>query len=313
VIPEVDAALEALVRRDVLNGSRVEVMFDAPTKDWVARRNAPAIDLYLYDIREDLPRRQLARENVRNDDGIVTERRLPVRRFRLSYLVTAWTQRPEDEHRLLATCLATFVRNEFVPPELVNGSLAEAPYPVYLMTCMPPTEDRSIADVWSAMGGELKPSLDVVAIAPLDVNWRQEVAAAVTAGPTLDFGRGGDDGAPAERIARSGDRRASRGRWGNRGQGRDDAVVSGRRSVSRRAARVPLGPDDPAVQDETLEPDRPRDAVASGERRSEAVKPGVVRRRRTPVSGVGSNAAAATEDAVPGRRLRIRGIARPAP
>jgi len=61
MIQEVDAALEALVRRDVLNGSRVEVVFDAPTKEWVARRNAPTINLYLYDIREDLSRRQVSR------------------------------------------------------------------------------------------------------------------------------------------------------------------------------------------------------------------------------------------------------------
>ena len=54
MIHDVDQLLEKLVRRDALNGSAVDLVFDAPTKDWVARRNGPTVDLYLYDIREDL-------------------------------------------------------------------------------------------------------------------------------------------------------------------------------------------------------------------------------------------------------------------
>ena len=60
MIHDVDESLRALVKRDALNGSGVEVAFDAPTKEWVAKRNAPAIDMYLYDIREDTTRRETA-------------------------------------------------------------------------------------------------------------------------------------------------------------------------------------------------------------------------------------------------------------
>jgi hypothetical protein len=34
----------------------------------------------------------------------------------------------------------------------------------------PPAESRSLADLWSALGGELKPSLDLVVIAPFLVS-----------------------------------------------------------------------------------------------------------------------------------------------
>src|SRR5688500_19014877 len=54
MIHDVDESLRALVKRDALNGARVDVAFDAPTKDWSARQNAPSVNLYLYDIREDL-------------------------------------------------------------------------------------------------------------------------------------------------------------------------------------------------------------------------------------------------------------------
>jgi hypothetical protein len=167
MIHEVDELLEKLVKRDALNGSQVELVFDAPTKDWVARRNGPAVDLYLYDIREDLQRRVPAWEDARGVDGKVAARQLPPRRFKLSYLVTAWTQRPEDEHRLLSALLSAFIRNPMIKPELLEGTLAEPDLPVYIDVGQPPSQDRSLADVWSALGGELKPSLDVVVTAPI--------------------------------------------------------------------------------------------------------------------------------------------------
>ena len=61
--------------------------------------------------------------------GRVTARHLPPRFFKLSYLVTAWTQRPEDEHRLLSSLLACFLRHEALPAELLTGPLAELGLP----------------------------------------------------------------------------------------------------------------------------------------------------------------------------------------
>lgn len=171
MIHDVDESLRALVRRDALNGSGagVEIAFDAPTKEWVARRNSPVVNLYLYDIREDTSRRQTSWEDVKDENGRVVERRLPPRRYRLSYIVTAWTQRPEDEHRLLSAMLACFIRHEFMPAELLAGTLEGETIPVLLTVALPPVEDRSIADVWSAMGGELKPSLDLVVTVPMNI------------------------------------------------------------------------------------------------------------------------------------------------
>jgi hypothetical protein len=169
MIQDVDESLRALVKEDALGGNGVEVAFDAPTTEWVSRRNAPTVDLYLYDIREDLSRRQTMWEEVRDEHGRVTERRLRPRWFRLSYLCTAWTQRPEDEHRLLSAMLGCFIRHEALPPEMLKGVLEGTELPVVLTAALPPTEDRSIADVWSAMGGELKPSIDLVVTAPMDV------------------------------------------------------------------------------------------------------------------------------------------------
>jgi hypothetical protein len=206
MIHDVDQLLERLVRRDALNGSAVDLVFDAPTKDWVARRSGPAIDLYLYDIREDLARRVPAWEDVRGADGQVGGRRQPPRRFRLAYLVTAWTQRPEDEHRLLSSLLLCFLRNPMLKPGELGGSLEDANLPLYIEVGQPETQERSLADVWSALGGEMKPSLDVVVIAPVEVGRTTPFGPPILETPTI--GIHSPDGA-FEPLERRGPRRTS--------------------------------------------------------------------------------------------------------
>ena len=187
MIHDVDETLRGIVRRDVINGSDIEVLFDAPTKDWASRRNTPTIDIYLYDIREDTKRRHAGEVFVRTEDGHKSTRGVPPRFFKLSYLITAWTQRPEDEHRLLSAMLACFLRNDRIPAEWVAGDLGEQGWPVETTIALPPPEDRALSDVWSALGGELKPSLDLVVLVPIDLDRMQPVAPLVSDPPSFAF------------------------------------------------------------------------------------------------------------------------------
>jgi len=188
VISEVDEALRALIRGDALPGTDVDVVFDAPTKDWAARRNAPTVDVYLYDIREDLKRRARGLVNEFDSAGRVTARSLPPRYFKLSYLVTAWTQRPEDEHRLLSALLGCFLRYDAVPDHLLSGPVAAMNLEVPISVGLPPPEDRAFADVWSALGGELKPSLDIVVIVPTDTGQRYAAGPPAMRPPSITVG-----------------------------------------------------------------------------------------------------------------------------
>ena len=81
MIPEVDHALRTLIEREAVDPAEVEVAFDAPTKEWASRRNAPTIDVYLYDIREDLRRRERGWLNE-YDGNRIRARHLPQRRGR---------------------------------------------------------------------------------------------------------------------------------------------------------------------------------------------------------------------------------------
>ena len=126
MIAQVDEALREIVTDEALEGADLEVVFDAPTKDWAARRNAPTVNLYLYDIREDMRRRPAGYLEERDDERPWSTLRRPAPRFyKLSYLVTAWTQRPEDEHRLLDNLLRAFLKYDALPDHLVVGQLAE--------------------------------------------------------------------------------------------------------------------------------------------------------------------------------------------
>ncbi|WP_412542444.1 DUF4255 domain-containing protein [Longispora sp. K20-0274] len=188
MIHEVDDGLRRLLREEALRGTEVEIALDAPTKDWAARRNAPTVNMYLYDIREDMRRRQRGMLNEYGGDGTVAARHAPPRYLKLSYLITAWTQRPEDEHRLLSNLLVTLLKYESLPAAFLTGSLVAFGLPVPLTCALPPPEDRAFADVWTALGGELKPSLDVVISAPVDPGRRFPVGPPAEGGMVLKMG-----------------------------------------------------------------------------------------------------------------------------
>ena len=206
MIDEVDDALRTVIRRDALNGSDVEIVFDAPTKDWAARRNAPTIDVYLYDIREDLGRREYGRVDVRDSEGKIVARHGPPRYFKFSYLITAWTQRPEDEHRLLSAVLRCFLKWEALPMDTLTGTLEAQGYPVGVKIGLPPPQDRSVSDVWSALGGELKPSLDLVALVAIDARGLTPTAPIVIEPPVI--GMRGPDGAGEKAGGKGGKEKA---------------------------------------------------------------------------------------------------------
>ncbi len=123
--------------------------------------------MFLYDIREDALRRGSGTGEVYDGDGHLVARRSPPRWFQLTYLVTAWANRPQDEHRLLSQVLAALVAQDALPAPLLTGSLAELGLTVGLETAGAGMDAPAAADVWSALGGEMKASLGLRVRAPL--------------------------------------------------------------------------------------------------------------------------------------------------
>ncbi|APU16193.1 MULTISPECIES: DUF4255 domain-containing protein [Actinoalloteichus] len=167
MIHEVDEGLRRLLTAEVFPGGEIDVAFDAPTRDWAARRTSPTINVFLYDIREDATRRRSNPTAEFAADGLTITRREPPRWFQLSYLVSAWTTRPQDEHRLLSAVLGCLIRHDVLPAAHLGGTLAELGLGVSLDAAGPVGENRSAADLWSALGGELKAAVDLRVLAPM--------------------------------------------------------------------------------------------------------------------------------------------------
>ncbi|MFN2638430.1 MAG: methyltransferase domain-containing protein, partial [Gemmatimonadaceae bacterium] len=81
------------------------------------------------------------------------------------------------------------------------GNLAAQGVPVRTSIALPPPEDRSLSDVWSALGGELKPSLDLVCLVAIDAKGQWDVGPLVLEEPRFRFA---DTSAEAEEERRSG-------------------------------------------------------------------------------------------------------------
>lgn len=188
MIGAVDDALRRAVREAVPDEA-VAVTFEAPTRDWAARRSGPAVDLYLYDLHEVVGRRQSGRVPVREDSRVIGVRG-PERSYALSYLLTCWTSRPEDEHALLSACLLGLLRREVLPPDWLGPGVV-LDQPCTLDVAQPPPTDRKSPDLWSALGGELKPSLDLTVTMAVDVGDLRAVGEPVTQPPVLVVQAGG--------------------------------------------------------------------------------------------------------------------------
>jgi hypothetical protein len=166
MIHEVDEALRRLLAEYGVPGGGGELAFDAPTKEWTAQRNGPTVNVFLYDIREDRGRRRSGQAEEHDDTGLVVGWRDPPRWFQLSYLVTAWTNRPQDEHRLLSDVLGCLLRTDALASRWLTGTLAELDLSVPVEAAAPVSEGRAASDVWTALGGELKPAIDLRVTAP---------------------------------------------------------------------------------------------------------------------------------------------------
>ena len=95
--------------------------FAAPDKNWGARVTRPTINLFLFDIHTSSSRSVSGVEHVRRNGQDI--RRLPPPRIEFSYLVTAWTTEPRDEHQLLGAVLRTVLAHGEIDDEHLKGEL----------------------------------------------------------------------------------------------------------------------------------------------------------------------------------------------
>ncbi|SRR6266540_67337 len=164
--------LEARLPQDVRK--QVTITFAAPDSKFPPTTvSLPAIDLFLYDVREnrELRSNELVRERM--PDGRLTERPPPVR-VDCSYLLTTWATEGPDavagEHGLLGEVLRVLVRAPAIPADMLHGSLLNNGDALPILT-LQAGRLQSIAELWQAAGGRPKAALHFTVTLPV---WTDE-------------------------------------------------------------------------------------------------------------------------------------------
>jgi hypothetical protein len=159
MIDELDEVLRQLLKRELpIKNGQVDIAFNQPRREWSAKLSRPTLNLFLYDIRENVKLRQAQPQwSIERNDMVATERRRPMR-VELKYVITAWATEPEDEHRLLARTLMALFRFPHLPEELIPDSLRPQPAPISMEVAQPDGLPNP-SDFWSAMDNEIRPAL----------------------------------------------------------------------------------------------------------------------------------------------------------
>lgn len=144
----------------------VQVSFERPTREWVESQLRPTLNLFLFDIQENMELRTRQPQTTRGENGAQT--RFPPRRFELRYLVTAFAAEPADEHLIIWRVLAVLARFVHLPEELVPAewNRPEAPLVARVANADAPVRP---SDLWGALELPPRPALIYTLIAPLDL------------------------------------------------------------------------------------------------------------------------------------------------
>ena len=191
MIDDLDRTLEELLRRELPPSivSQVTISFATPDDQFPPTSvTLPAIDLFLYDVRENRDLRTNEWVVERRSDGTVSKRRPPVR-VECSYLVTAWasdssTTPARDEHRLLGEVMMVLLRHPTIPAEVLQGGLKGQEPPLPAIT-LQPGRRQSLGEFWQALGGKPKAALNYTVTFGADVH--RPIEAGVVTEKVLKF------------------------------------------------------------------------------------------------------------------------------
>ncbi|MGL5062583.1 MAG: DUF4255 domain-containing protein [Microcoleus sp.] len=167
MLEDLDSTLEKLLKHELPPNlsSQVEISFAVPDSEFRNKVTLPAIDLFLYDIRENLELRSSEWSLERTSDGRGIRKRPPAR-VDCSYLITAWPSAQSDhkkemqtEHMLLSQVMKVLLRYSKLPAEVLEGSLKDREPPIRSVS-LRPSSLNSLGEFWQAIGGKPKAALN---------------------------------------------------------------------------------------------------------------------------------------------------------
>lgn len=150
MIPDLDKTIEKILYDNGgFSRNDIDVSFDTPDREWSSRLSRPSISCWAFDLRENMKLRSLERQVSRN--GTNTTTLYPSYRMDVTYLVTAWARKMEDEHRLLWRALAALKRSPVLKPRDCEGELRYQQHDVLVLTATPSDHPTNMVDLWGVV------------------------------------------------------------------------------------------------------------------------------------------------------------------
>lgn len=178
MLDDLDRTLEELLKLELPPNlaDQVSVSFITPDSEFATKVQLPAIDFFLYDVRENVELRNTEWSVERGSNGTATRKRPPVR-VDCSYLITVWPADRSDwqaEHHLLGEVMKVLLRYPKIPAEVLQGTLKGQDPPLRTNT-LRPSQLQSLGEFWQAMGGKPKAALNYTVTVSVGVQETAEV------------------------------------------------------------------------------------------------------------------------------------------
>src|SRR5262245_27211647 len=171
MINELDETLrQLLITRGELAPEQVRISFDIPTREWSAAVMDPTVNLYLYDVRENVKLRESLWNQETYLNGHQTQLKPRPLRIDLSYMITTWAGGVEDQHLLLWRVLETLFRHSPLPEDVLQGNLRQLLHPVRTEVAQPDGILKNVSDFWGALENQLRPAVNLLVTLDLDLN-----------------------------------------------------------------------------------------------------------------------------------------------
>jgi hypothetical protein len=168
VLHDLDKTLEKiLVQQGNITPNQIDISFDQPSGEWSARLSHPTINCWCFDIRENLKLRSMEMTTTRNgNQGRTT---IAPRRMDLTYLITSWASKVEDEHQLLWRALAALKRVQSIEPRDCEGLLRYQTHDVPLLVADTSNTSINLVDLWGVLENQMRLGFTLTATVELDV------------------------------------------------------------------------------------------------------------------------------------------------
>jgi len=168
VLYDLNKSLEKiLIQRGNITPNQIDISFEQPNGQWSARLSRPTLNCWCFDLHENIKLRTVTPTTSRN--GNQGQRAYPARRIDLTYLITAWASKIEDEHQLLWRALAALKRVPVLEAKECEGLLRYQTHDVPLLVADTSSTSINLVDLWGVLDNQMRLGFTLTATVELDV------------------------------------------------------------------------------------------------------------------------------------------------